>query len=286
MIAEKLSMWRIFVRDFSLNRQIHSESVTNQSAAQSLPTMIKAVVIVQDTDALQQTTATFASMCTNVEIAGYCDSIAMGIALINTHQPDLVILEVQLADGSGFDLLKHFESPDFKIIVISSYMEYAVKAIKYNCVDYLLKPLDAEELVTAVNKASDRIGFEERMQHDQLKDTIKSLNKVEKITLKTSDQLHLVHISDIVHVEADGNYSTFYLCGGKKLLVSKPLVEFDKVLIDKGFFRIHKSYLINLNHMRHFDKKDGGYVMMTNGIEVPVASRKRDLLFELFSEQA
>jgi two-component system, LytTR family, response regulator len=286
MITEKVSLWRIFVRDFSLNRQIHSESVTNQAAALSPPTMIKAVVIVQDMDTLQLATATIASMCTNVEIAGYCDSITTGIAIINTHQPDLVLLEVQLADGSGFDLLKHFGSPDFKIIIFSSYMEYAVKAIKYNAVDYLLKPLDAEELVTAVNKASDRIGFEERLQHDQLKDTIRSLNRVEKITLKTSEQLYLVSISDIVHVEADGNYSTFYLCGGKKLLVSKPLMEYDKILIDKGFFRIHKSYLINLNHMSHFDKKDGGFVMMSNGIEVPVASRKRDLLFELFSEQA
>ena len=246
--------------------------------------MIKAVVIIHDPATLQQATATLASMCTQVEVTEVCDSIRTGIAAINARQPDLVILEIQLADGSGFDLLNHFGKPDFKLIILSAYMEYAVKAIKYNATDFLVKPFEAEELVMAVNKAAEQISYEEKLQFRHLEERMKSLTRVDRITLKTSEQLHLVNIADIIYVEAYSNYSTFYLENDKKLLVLKSLREFEETLVDKGFFRIHKSFLVNVNKMNHFDKKDGGFVIMSNGTEIPVASRKREMLLALFEE--
>ena len=246
--------------------------------------MIRAVVIIHDQATLQQTTATFHSMCTNVEVVEMCDSIKTGIAAINARQPDIVILEIQLADGSGFDLLNHFGKPDFKLIILSAYMEYAVKAIKYNATDFLVKPFEAEELVMAVNKASEQISYEEKLQFRHLEERMKSFGKVDKITLKTSDQLYIVNLTDIIYLEACGNYTTFYLENDRKILVVKPLRDFEESLVDRGFFRIHKSYIINVNKMSHFDKKDGGFVIMSNRSEIPVASRKRDMLFEIFNE--
>jgi two-component system, LytTR family, response regulator len=284
MIAEKPSLLRIFVGDFFRRNESSSIPAVNHEPNQADIIMIRAVVIIHDTATLQQTTATLASMCTNVEVVGKCNSITSGIAAINASQPDIVILEIQLADGSGFDLLKHFGQPDFKLIILSAYMEYAVKAIKYNATDFLVKPFEAEELVMAVNKAAEQISYEEKLQFKNLEGRMKSLTKVDRITLKTSDQLYLVNIADILYVEAYSNYSTFYLEKDKKLLVLKSLREFEEMLVDKGFFRIHKTYLVNVNKMSHFDKKDGGFVIMSNGVEIPVASRKREMLMELFEK--
>jgi two-component system, LytTR family, response regulator len=282
MIAEKRSLLLIFVRDLFRRNGSYSIPAINHESGQPDATMIKAVVIIHDQESLQQTTATLASMCTNVEVVEKCDSIKTGIAAINARQPDIVILEIQLADGSGFDLLRHFGQPDFKLIILSAYMEYAVKAIKYNATDFLVKPFEAEELVMAVNKAAEQISYEEKLQFKHLEGRMKSLTKVDRITLKTSDQLYLVNIADIIYVEAYSNYSTFYLEKDKKLLVLKSLREFEEMLVDKGFFRIHKTYLVNVNKMSHFDKKDGGFVFMSNGVEIPVASRKREMLMDLF----
>jgi two-component system LytT family response regulator len=284
MIVEKASLLRIFVSGLFRKDKPQSQPIINQRVQQPESIMIKALLIISDAETSQLAYNTLAAQCAHVDICGKFDAIKTGVAAINAQQPDLLILDVQLADGSGFDLLNHFGAPDFKIIMISSYMEYAVKAIKYNAVDYLLKPLDAEELVIAVNKASDQISREEKLQFKQLADTFKSFNKVEKISLKTTDQLYVVNLSDIVHIEADGNYTTFYLINGRKVLVSKSMRDFEDSLIEKGFFRIHKSFLINLNQISHFDKKDGGFVIMNNGMEVPVASRKREMLLELISE--
>jgi two-component system, LytTR family, response regulator len=284
MIAEKRSLLRIFVGDFFRRNESPSIPSINHEPNQADIIMIRAVVIIHDPVTMQQTTATLASMCTNVEVIEKCDSIKTGIAAINASQPDIVILEIQLADGSGFDLLKHFGKPDFKLIIISAYMEYAVKAIKYNASDFLVKPFEAEELVMAVNKTAEQISYEEKLQFKHLENRMKSLTKVDRITLKTSDQLYLVNIADIIYVEAYSNYSTFYLEKDKKLLVLKSLREFEEILLDKGFFRIHKTYLVNVNKMNHFDKKDGGFVIMSNGVEIPVASRKREMLLGLFEE--
>ncbi|MCD4731010.1 MAG: LytTR family DNA-binding domain-containing protein [Bacteroidales bacterium] len=244
--------------------------------------MIKAIVVEDDHRTLDLITRTVESYCPNVSIVSHASDMKSGIGIINEHEPDLVLLDIKLKDGSGFDLIEHFGKPDFKVIFISSYADYAIKAIKYNAIDYLLKPVKEEDLAQAIKKADDLIRYEEKLHAKALGESIKNLSNSQKLILKSSDQVHLVSTSDIVHIEADGNYSTFYLVDGKKIVISKSTKEFEELLFDQGFHRIHKSHIVNINQMSYFDKVDGGTLVMVNGDQVPVASRKRDMLMELF----
>ena len=202
------------------------------------------------------------------------------------EKPDLIILDTKLTDGNGFELLKHFESCFFKIIFISTHIEYALKAIKFNAVDFLLKPPDPDELIQALNKAYDLISHEEKLQSNILAENIRNLNKKEKIILKTFDHIHIVNQDEIIRVEADRNYSTFYIVDGRKIVVSRSIKDFEDQLNEKGFYRIHKSHIINIGMVKYFDKAEGGYVVMNDGVSIPVASRKRELLLELFNTLA
>jgi len=245
--------------------------------------MIKALVISGDNDAVASMVQALADFCPNVTLTGKTDGIQTGVALINSAQPDIVILDTRLKDGSGFELLNHFEQVSFKIIFISIHIEYALKAFKFNAVDFILKPSDPGELAQAVNKAVDLINHEEKLQFNVLADNIRNLNKKEKIILKTFDHIYIVNQDDIIRLEADGSYSTFYIDDGRKILVSKPLIDFENQLNEKKFYRIHKSHIINIGKVSHFDKAEGGYVVMSDGTSVPVSFRKRELLLDLFN---
>lgn len=244
--------------------------------------MIKAIVIENDNRTLDLIVKTIETYIPNVSIASQVSDLKSGISAINEHDPDLVLLDIKLQDGSGFELIDHFGKPDFKVIFLSSYADYAIKAIKYNAIDYLLKPVKEEDLAQAIKKADDLIRYEEKLQAKALGGSIENLNNNHRLILKSSDQVHLINTSDIIHIEADGNYSTFYLTDGRKILISRSTREYEEVLIDQGFHRIHKSHIININKMSYFDKVDGGTLVMCNGDQVPVASRKRDMLMELF----
>ncbi|MEJ2596149.1 MAG: LytTR family DNA-binding domain-containing protein, partial [bacterium] len=161
---------------------------------------------------------------------------------------------------------------------------YAIKAIKFSAVDYLLKPIDEEELALAVNKAGEIIRFEEKLHQKALGKSLETLDKQHRLVLKTADKVHVVNIPDIIRVEASSNYSTFFLEGGKTVIVSQSINKFEEELLEYGFHRIHRSHLFNIHKMSHFDKMDGGFVVMKDGSKVPVASRKRDMLMELFEE--
>jgi two-component system LytT family response regulator len=198
----------------------------------------------------------------------------------------LLILDIKLKDGNGFDLLRQFSSPSFRIIIISHLLEYSLKAFKFNAIDFLLKPVEQEELVQAINKAYDQITYEEKLKIKLIGNNLKELNKKEKIILKTSNHIHLVNTEDIVRIEADANYSTFYTVDERKILVSRPVKDYEEQLVDQGFFRIHKSHLINISKIKYFDKAEGGYVIMADGATLPVASRKKDMLLDLFESLA
>lgn len=244
--------------------------------------MIKAIVIQNDDRTLGLIKRTAETYVPNVNIVSNALDIKSGIGAINEFEPDLVLLDIKQKDGSGFELIDHFNLPEFKIILFSNYTEYAIKAIKYNAIDYLLKPVKEEDLAQALKKADDLIRFEEKLHAKALGQSINGLNKSHRMVLRSSDQVHVVDTTDIIHIEADGNYSTFCLIDGRKIVISKSTKEFEEPLFDQGFHRIHKSHLVNINRMSYFDKADGGTLVMCNGDEVPVASRKRDMLMELF----
>ncbi|MCD4723680.1 MAG: LytTR family DNA-binding domain-containing protein [Bacteroidales bacterium] len=246
--------------------------------------MIKAIIVADGSGLMDNILGALKTCCPHLEIAGFTNGIKSGVAAINKYEPDLVLLDTRLSDGSGFDLVRHFDKPDFKIIFISSSIDYAVKAIKFNAIDYIIKPIDEEELTLAVNKAVEIIRFEESLHQKALGESINNLNKIQRLVLKASDQVHVVNIADIIRIEADSNYSTFHMLDGRQILISKALKEYEESLLEHGFHRIHKSHLFNINKMSHLDKVDGGYVIMVDGSRVPVSSRKKDMLLELFNE--
>jgi len=248
--------------------------------------MIRAIIIDDDLLVRELISKTVETYCPNVSIVAEAKNVKTGVVAINMEEPDLILLDIKMPDGSGFDLIKHFDKPDFKVIFISGYIEYAIKGYKFGAIDYILKPIDEEELSLAINRADDVIRFEEKMQFKAMEENIKALNKSDKIILKTSEYVHLINTTDIIRIEADGNYSTFYIEGGKEVLVSRAIKEYEETLIDKGFHRIHKSHIININKLSYFDKTDSGDVIMSDGSVVPVASRKRDMLLDLFESLA
>ncbi len=245
--------------------------------------MLRTIIIDDEAPMRHSLEMMLKSSCPNVKVVADADGVDTGIAAIRKFHPDLVFLDIQMGDGTGFDLLKQLEPIDFKLIFITAYNQYAVRAFKFSALDYLLKPVDPDELTEAVNKTEKLIVQSLRTQLDTLEDNLNPADRSgKKIILRTFDNIHLVLTKDIVYCESDGNYTSFYLLNNNKILVSNRLKEYDEMLSDQGFFRVHKSFLINLLHIIRFEKAEGGSVVLTNEHKVPVASRKREQLLELF----
>lgn len=223
--------------------------------------------------------------CPNVKLIAEADGVKSGVEAIKKYHPDLVLLDIKMDDGTGFDLLKQVEPVDFKVIFITAYDQYAIKAIKFSALDYLLKPVDPDDLTQAIKKAEKLMIHELNQQLGTLEDNMLTRDKSKKkIILKTFDNIHLVKLIDIVYCESNDNYTNFHLMNDNKILVSNTLKEYDEMLSEYGFFRAHKSYLINLIHINRFEKADGGAIVLANEIKLPVASRKKELLLEMFNK--
>ncbi len=216
----------------------------------------------------------------NVSVIGEAGDVKSGFDVITKTNPDVVLLDINLPDGTGFDLLKKFNKIAFKIIFITAHEEYAVRAFKFSALDYILKPVTAGNLFSAIEKAKESIQKEET--EIKLSAFLSNLNKIKKIVLKTAESIHIVNVKDIIRCEADINYTTFHLVNGEKLLVSRPLKEYSEMLEPIGFYRTHQSHLVNLDHILRYDKMDGGHLVLIDESIVPVSSRKKEDLFSLF----
>jgi two-component system LytT family response regulator len=241
--------------------------------------MLRLIVI----DDLQNAREVIASIikkhCKQVQLVGVADSVQSGIQAIKQHKPDLVLLDIQMHDGTGFDLLNKCKPVDFKVIFISAYEEHALKAFKFSALDYILKPIDSKELIAAIEKAEATIRQPPIASTlDVLENNYSNVGKEsKKIVLKTADSIYAVNINEIVRCESEENYTHFYLADGKKILISKPLKEYDELLSEFGFFRIHQSHLINLDYFERYKKAYGGFAVMKDSAEIPVSTRKKDL---------
>jgi two-component system, LytTR family, response regulator len=216
------------------------------------------------------------------EITGEAGSVAAGYDLINRKKPDLVLLDINLPDGSGFELLNSFDSISFHVIFITAHLEYAIKAFKFSALDYILKPFKSSDLVEAVEKARNKIITEK--SEVKFRTLLSNFDKLRKIVLRTAESLHVINIKDIIRLEADVNYTMFFLVGSKKHMVSKTLKEFEEMLEDSGFFRTHQSHLVNIDHIQRYDKADGGHLVMDDQSIVPISSRKKEALFRIFED--
>jgi two-component system LytT family response regulator len=239
------------------------------------------VVIIDDEPRARETIINILGLSNHeIEIAGQAADVESGFEVINQKNPDLVLLDINLPDGTGFDLLKKFDKISFKLIFITAHEEYAVKAIKFSALDYVLKPITAGELLQAIDKANETIHKDET--EIKLSAFLSNLDKLRKIVLKTAESIHIIEVKNIIRCEADVNYTTFFLENDKKLLVSKTLKEYAELLTSSGFFRTHQSHLVNLDHVLRFDKGEGGHLVMNDNSIVPVSSRKRETLFKAF----
>ena len=212
------------------------------------------------------------------------ENVETGIEAINRIQPDILLLDIQMPDGTGFDVLNSIETKNFEVIFITAYQEYAIKAIKFSALDYILKPIDSEELHSSIITAIDSLEFKrEETKFIALENNIQPNNR-RKLVLKTQECIYVVDLNEIIRCEADKNYTFFYLNSGKKILVSRTLKDYETILNGYGFFRIQQSHLINLEYLDRYDKQQGGAVIMKDGTSVPPSPAKKDQFFKLLEK--
>ena len=239
-------------------------------------------LIIDDEAAVRATTFTLVNIyAPDIEIIGQAGSVQQAFDLINATSPDLVFLDVEMKDGTGFDLLNKFDHLTFKVIFITGHNEYAVRAFKFSAIDYLLKPLDPDDLNNAIAKVRKSVGSDYyALQLKAFQINTQTQNDLPaKIILKDAESIHLIEVVDIIRCQSEDNYTRFYIKDQNEILVSKTLKEYDKLFRSNTFFRAHQSHLINLNHFARYDKKEGGIVVMKDGSTLPVAVRKKDALF-------
>ncbi len=219
--------------------------------------------------------------CPELQLVGEAANVADGVKLIKVQQPALVLLDIKMPDGTGFDLLKQLDSINFAIVFITAFDEYAIKAFKFSAVDYLLKPIDPDELISAIERVKSykkNDGIDLSLVLNNLRE-LKKENK--KLVLKTSESIYVVGVQDIIRCEASGNYTYFYLTNEHPILVSHTLKYYEEILKDYNFIRTHQSHLVNIEHIKRYDRSDGGMLVMTDNKTVPVATRKKDMLLSI-----
>ena len=240
-------------------------------------------ILVEDMpQALAALQADLKAHCPDVEIIGTADSVVAAAKLLRTAKPDLLFLDIMLGDGTSFDILEIVPGLQAELIFVTASDEFAVRAFRFAAVDYLLKPVDGEQLRDAVDRAKARRATASPESLDLLKDTIRQPDVLpERISLHTAENIMVVKIADIIRCESDSNNTRFFIRGERPVFVTKTLKHFERLLTDHHFVRIHQSHLVNFRHVVEFKKIDSGYLRLSNGDEVPVASRKRAEVVEM-----
>ena len=247
--------------------------------------MVKVVIIEDELDLREMNRRLLENNFNDVEIVGETGSVEGGIDLIQKLKPHLVLMDIEIEGGTGFDILQKVKPYDFKLVVVTAYNQFAIKAIKFSAIDYILKPVNESEFILAVENALELIGSSHRdQQMANFIDIYERKTQIKKIVLRTAKAIHIVDISDIEYCNSDNSYTYFYLSGGERIMVSKSIKEFAEILEECNFFRPHQSYLINLNAVSRIDKADGGFVILKNGSEIPISSRRKQIIFEMLNQ--
>lgn len=243
--------------------------------------MLKAILIDDEPDCVQLLALQLKQHCPGVEVlAGLC-SPEEGLQAIRTLDPDVVFLDVEMPRMNGFQLLEQLERIPFGLIFVTAYNEFALKAFRFSALDYLLKPLNSSHLCEAVRKAEKRRQIDQG-QLDLLRYQLKEGKYPSKIAVPFQSGVVFVELSELVYCEADSNYTKLFLVNGKHHLLSKTLREVQEVLEERSFLRVHRQYLINLEHIKMYHKGDGSYLVMTGDITIPVAKNQKERLVQKF----
>lgn len=240
-------------------------------------TKLRVVCVEDDYKTLERISALLTEMG-DVEFVGSATDVRSALELIENQKPDILLLDVQLGDGSGFDVLEQSPYRNFQVIFCTAHEEHAIRAIRFSAVDYLLKPFGRDELTSALLRAKSQI-HRNQISFEHLLSSLKAPSTEElRIALSDNNTIHYVRLNDIIRAEAIGNYATFYLATGERIVVSTTLGHYEGLLIPEGFFRVHRSHLVNLRHAERFVKTDGGTLVMSDGAVCEVARRRKDEL--------
>lgn len=217
----------------------------------------------------------------DVKVCEKCYDIDSAIHAIRQYHPDIIFLDIELADGSGFEVLEHFIDLEARIIFVTAYEHYALKAIKYNAFDFILKPVNPSELGEVLKKVvKDILNSAPYASNNALLAQLKSGSISNKIAVPSKNGYQYYKTDDIIVIEGEGSYSRIHLADGRVELVSKVLKDFEKSLVQQGFIRTHKSYLANIQHIDEIRKEDGGYLIMSSKKQVPISTKNKDAVVE------
>jgi two-component system LytT family response regulator len=244
---------------------------------------MNAIIVDDEMNGIRTLQKMLALNCPRVNVVNSFSSALAAATEINTAQPDLLFLDIQMPGKTGLELLAELPERNFEVIFVTAYNEYMLQALQFSAVDYLLKPVDEDRLIEAVERAEQRLkeGRKEKHSDTLLYNIEKAGRPLEmRLCLPTFKGFLIVKLEEIIYCEAERSYTVFHLADGKTLTVSKPLLDYDNMLKDAGFFRIHKSFLINLIHVREYHRGEGGFVIMNNKAEIEVSRRKKELFLE------
>ncbi len=248
--------------------------------------MITCILIDDERNALEMMEWLLKTYCPQVRILDMCLSAEAGIEAIHKKKPDVVFLDIEMPKMNGFDMLEQFDTLSFDVVFCTAYDQFAIKAFHYSALNYLLKPIDPDDLISTVKRIEERKSIPTKEQFALLLQNMQQPTKTtpHRIALTSGDGLIFIPTSDIVYCEAESNYTTVVLTGGKKVVVSKVLKEIDEALSGPDFFRVHSSFLINLNHIKKFVRVDGGYIVMDNDATINISRSRRQEFMEMFSK--
>jgi two-component system LytT family response regulator len=240
---------------------------------------LKTIIIDDEPDAVDFISSIIGEYCPSLVVAGKAHNVAEGVPEIKEKKPDLVFLDVEMPNGTGFDLLTHFPEKDFDVVFITAFNHYAIKAIKFSAVDYILKPININEFIEAVERVILKRSAKTSQSNESFKILMENLRSPlpTRLAIPTAEGMEYLNPKDIIRIEADRSYSWFFLTGNRKILVSKHLKEFQDLLSDRHFFRAHNSYLINLKYVKKFIRREGGYIEMQDGAQIPISRNRKDL---------
>jgi len=243
--------------------------------------MLKTIIIEDEPASLANLTTILKNNCKDVKVIASAASVEASYTLLTnpSFKPDLVLMDINLEDGVVFGLLDRLPKIDFEIVFVTAYQEYAVQACNYSCIGFVPKPIDPEELKAAIERVRSIAGqnIEERL--GVLRGHVSNLNPFKKITIPSIDEIHFVHIDDIVRLQSDDNYTIFHKSDGKKIVASKTIKSFEALFAPFNFFRVHRSHLINLNYIKKF-VKGSSYIIMDDDLKIEVSRRRKAVFME------
>jgi len=248
--------------------------------------MIRTVVVDDEKKGRELLVKVLKNYCSGIEVVGQAETANQAFEIIQREKPDLIFLDIEMPNGTGFDLLKMFGEISFHVIFTTAYDHYAIKAIKYSALDYLLKPIDIDELQESVAKVQEEMKAPANHQQDSMGILLSALgnaDRTKRLAIPDQEGIAIVEVKDIVRCEADSNYTQIFLSNGTKVVSTKTLKEYDKLLDESTFMRVHNSYLINVDHIKKYIKGDGGQVVMSDGSIVEVSRRRKTDLMKVLT---